>query len=282
MILSIAHLQPIVSLIAGVLILIVPRLLNYIFERDGNDRRPRRRRPSRRFAVRPRPAILAPNQRFPIAAPRRPGEAVKLEGPRSTLVRAIVIATAAIGVAAYARYAGDPAATASLATPPATVPIDRLMTIVPLPDLVQGSPSASITIIEYASTTCSHCAAFHETTWPELKAKYIESGRAKFILREFPLDPLATASFMLARCAGSDKRDLWVDLFFSQQKTWAFGDRPVEALLAMAERIGMSRTDSENCMKTRISTRRSVRAASAPRWRSTSIRRRRFSSMAAD
>ncbi|MFZ2110143.1 MAG: DsbA family protein [Roseiarcus sp.] len=184
---------------------------------------------------------------------------MKLEGPRSILVRAIVIAMAAIGVAAYARYAGDPAATsspqptasatASLATPPATVPIDRLMTIVPLPDLVQGSPSASITIIEYASTTCSHCAAFHETTWPELKAKYIDSGRAKFILREFPLDPLATASFMLARCAGSDKRDLWVDLFFSQQKTWAFGDRPVEALLAMAERIGMSRTDSENCMK---------------------------------
>ena len=182
---------------------------------------------------------------------------MNFEGPRSFLVRAIVIATAATGVAAYARYAGDhaamplpqptAAATASLATPPA--PIDRLMTIAPLPDLVQGSPSASITIIEYASTTCSHCAVFHETTWPELKAKYIDSGRAKFILREFPLDPLATASFMLARCAGSDKRDLWVDLFFSQQKTWAFGDRPVEALLAMAERIGMSRTDSENCMK---------------------------------
>ena len=184
---------------------------------------------------------------------------MKLEGARSFLVRAIVVATAAIGVAAYARYAGNPAATsspqptaaatASLATPPAMVPIDRPMTIVPLPDLVQGSPSAPITIIEYASTTCSHCAAFHETTWPELKAKYIDSGRAKFILRELPLDPLATASFMLARCAGSDRRDLWVDLFFSQQKTWAFVDRPTEALLAMAERIGMSRTDSENCMK---------------------------------
>jgi protein-disulfide isomerase len=103
---------------------------------------------------------------------------VKLECPRSNLVRAIVIATAAIGVAAYARHAGDPtatsspqptaSATASLATPPAMVPIDRLMTIVPLPDLVQGSRSASITIIEYASTTCSHCAAFHQTTWPEL------------------------------------------------------------------------------------------------------------------
>src|SRR5271154_89754 len=145
------------------------------------------------------------------------------------------------------------AATATLAqglsAAPVMAPLDRLMEPGPLPDIVQGSPSAPITIIEYASTTCSHCAAFHETTWPELKAKYIDSGRAKFILREFPLDPLATASFMLARCAGSDKRDLWVDLFFSQQKTWAFVDRPTEALLAMAERIGMSRSDSEICMK---------------------------------
>ena len=131
---------------------------------------------------------------------------MNLEGPRSFLVRAIVLATAAIGVAAFARYAGNPGATSSpqptaaaTATPAATVPIDRLMTIVRLPDLVQGSPSASITIIEYASTTCSHCAAFHETTWPELKAKYIDSGRAKFILREFPLDPLATASFVNGR-----------------------------------------------------------------------------------
>ena len=69
MTLTVAHLQPIVSLIAGILILIMPRLLNYIVARDGNDRRPRRRRPSRRFAVRPRPAILAPNQRFPMPHP---------------------------------------------------------------------------------------------------------------------------------------------------------------------------------------------------------------------
>ena len=112
------------------------------------------------------------------------------------------------------------------------VPLDQLMSIGPLPDIVQGSPTAPATIIEYASMTCSHCAAFHETTWPELKAKYIDSGRAKFILREFPLDPLATAGFMLARCAGPDKRNLLIDQLFSQQKTWAFVDKPIEPLLA--------------------------------------------------
>ena len=59
--------------------------------------------------------------------------------------------------------------------------------------------------IEYASLTCSHCATFHERTWPALKSKYIDTGKVRFMLREFPLDPLATAGFMLARCAGDDK-----------------------------------------------------------------------------
>ena len=171
---------------------------------------------------------------------------------RSSLVWAILIAMAAggAGAAALAQHTRNPIPfAADVAAPALMVPIDQLMAISPLPDLVQGSPSASITIIEYASTTCNHCAAFHETTWPELKAKYIDSGRAKFILREFPLDPLATASFMLARCAGSDKRDLLVDRLFSRQKEWAFVDRPIEALLAIVEQTGMSQIDFEACLK---------------------------------
>jgi len=138
---------------------------------------------------------------------------------------------------------------ASAAAPPVMVPIEQLMSVGPLPDLVQGSPSAPVTIIEYASMTCSHCAAFHETTWPELKAKYIDTGRAKFILREFPLDPLATAGFMLARCAGADKRNLLVDELFSQQKSWAFVEKPIEPLLGIVKQIGMSQTDFETCLR---------------------------------
>jgi protein-disulfide isomerase len=168
---------------------------------------------------------------------------------RASIVPALLVAIAGAGAAAYADDAGNPPATPPPPQATAMVPNDQLMTIGPLPDLVQGSPSASITIIEYASTTCSHCAAFHETTWPVLKAKYIDSGRAKFILREFPLDPLATASFMLARCAGPDKRNGVVDRLLSQQKMWAFVDKPLEALLLLVEEIGISQTDAEACLR---------------------------------
>ena len=171
------------------------------------------------------------------------------ERRRSYIVRALLIAMAAASAAAYANDADNPPATPPPPQATAMVPNDQLMAIGPMPDLVQGSPSASITIIEYASTTCSHCAAFHETTWPELKTKYVDSGRAKFILREFPLDPLATASFMLARCAGPDKRNLVVDHLLSQQKMWAFVDKPLEALLLLVEKIGISQTDAEACLR---------------------------------
>ncbi len=143
----------------------------------------------------------------------------------------------------------SPTPPAAVAAPTVMAPLDQLMSIGPLPDITQGSPSAAITIIEYASMTCSHCAAFHETTWPELKSKYIDSGRAKFILREFPLDPLATAGFMLARCAGPDKRNQYVDQLFAQQKSWAFVDRPVEPLLALVKTLGMSQTEFETCLR---------------------------------
>ena len=138
---------------------------------------------------------------------------------------------------------------AAVMAPDVTVPVDQLMSVGPLPDIVQGSPSAPVTIIEYASMTCSHCAAFHDSTWPELKSKYIDSGKAKFILREFPLDPLATAAFMLGRCAGPDKRNLLLDQLFTQQKTWAFVDKPIAPLLAMVKTVGFSQTDFEKCLR---------------------------------
>ena len=91
-----------------------------------------------------------------------------------------------------------------------------------LPDIALGSSDAPVTIIEYASMTCPHCAAFYANTFPDLKSKYIDTGKVRFIFREFPLDPLAAAAFMLARCAGDDKRNAIVDLLFAQQKNWAY------------------------------------------------------------
>ena len=124
-----------------------------------------------------------------------------------------------------------------------------LMSIAPLPDVVQGSTTAPATIIEYASLTCSHCAAFHEMIWPQVKAKYVDAGLAKFILREFPLDPLATAAFMLARCAGPDKRNLLIDQLFLRQTDWAFVDKPIAPLIAIAKGAGLSEGDSDACLK---------------------------------
>jgi len=119
----------------------------------------------------------------------------------------------------------------------------------PLGDVVLGSPDAKVTIYEYASMTCSHCAAFHERTWPTLKSKYIDTGKVKFIMREFPLDPLATAGFMLARCAGDSKYYAIVDLLFSQQKNWAFTDKPVEGLSKLVKQAGFTQESFEACLK---------------------------------
>ncbi len=129
------------------------------------------------------------------------------------------------------------------------VPVDELMAGEALPDLALGSNGAPVTIVEYASMTCSHCAAFYGGTFPELKKKYIDTGKVKFILREFPLDPLGAAGFMVARCAGDDKRNAIVDLLFAQQKGWAFTDKPVEALAGLLRQTGMSQKTFDACLK---------------------------------
>jgi len=119
----------------------------------------------------------------------------------------------------------------------------------PLGDVWLGSPDAKCTIIEYASMTCSHCAAFHHDTWPKLKSTYIDTGKVHFTLREFPLDPLATAGFMLARCAGNDKYYAMIDLLFDKQTEWAFVQKPVEALAMLTRQAGFTQKTFEECLK---------------------------------
>jgi protein-disulfide isomerase len=117
----------------------------------------------------------------------------------------------------------------------------------PLPDQVQGPADAPVTIIEYASMTCSHCATFHNTTYPELKKRYIDTGKVQFILREFPLDPLAASAFMLARCAGEGKYYAVVDAFFHSQSQWAV-QKPLEPMLAIARQAGFTKESFEACL----------------------------------
>jgi protein-disulfide isomerase len=119
----------------------------------------------------------------------------------------------------------------------------------PLGDVALGAADAKVTIIEYASLTCSHCATFHKETFPELKKRYIDTGKVRFILREFPLDPLATAGFMLARCEGDAKYYPITDLLFDQQRSWAFTDKPLDALQNMMRQAGFSKEKFESCLK---------------------------------
>jgi len=129
-----------------------------------------------------------------------------------------------------------------------TVDTAKLMAPGALPDQVLGKEDAPVTIVEYASMTCSHCAHFHATTYPVLKEKYIDTGKVKFILREFPLDIVAKAAFMLARCAGEGKYYPMVDTLFETQKNWAFTNNPAQALLAIAKQSGMSEQQFNACL----------------------------------
>ncbi len=151
---------------------------------------------------------------------------------------------AVLALAALAGLAAAPAIAADQ-----TVPVAQLMAEPALPDLWLGSKDAPVTMIEYASMTCTHCAAFHAESWPTLKSKYIDTGKVHFVLREFPLDPLATAGFMLGRCAGPDKRNAITDLLFDQQKNWAFVDKPVEALENTVKQAGVTHDAFEACLK---------------------------------
>ena len=119
----------------------------------------------------------------------------------------------------------------------------------PLGDVALGPETAKVTIVEYASLTCSHCAAFHKGTWPELKKRYLDTGKVRFTLREFPLDPLATAGFMLARCDGNAKYYPISDLLFEQQRNWAFTDKPLDALRALMRQAGFSQEKFDACLR---------------------------------
>ena len=117
-----------------------------------------------------------------------------------------------------------------------------------LPDMVLGKADAPVTIVEYASMTCPHCANWHKTVLPHIKEKYIEPGKVKLIFREFPLDPLAAAASMLARCAPQDKYFDMTSMFFDQQRTWAHVDDPVSALFNLVKQVGFTQDSFKACL----------------------------------
>lgn len=140
-----------------------------------------------------------------------------------------------------------PAAKVAPPAPIGKVDMTKLLEPGSLPDMVLGKEDAPVTIVEYASMTCSHCATFAVGTFPTIKEKYIDTGKVRFILREFPFDPRAEAGFMLARCAG-DKYFAMVDVLFNQQGQWAPVADAKTALLQISKLAGFSQEEFEKCL----------------------------------
>jgi protein-disulfide isomerase len=155
---------------------------------------------------------------------------------RRHFLKTTALATVAFGIAATAPSFAQ------------SVDNDELLKPGPLGDKILGDENAPVTIVEYASMTCGHCANFHKGTWPALKTQYIDTGKVRFIFREFPLDPVAAAAFMLARCAPADKYFDIVDIMFEQQRTWAFTDNPYQSLLDFSKQIGFTQESFEECL----------------------------------
>ena len=116
-------------------------------------------------------------------------------------------------------------------------------------EFVLGDPKAPVSVIEYASLTCTHCAHFHQTAYPELKKNYIDTGKIRFVFRDYPLDGIGMAAASLARCAPGDRGMKLVDMIFKNQDTWIRSEKPFEPLKGYAQLAGMSAADVDACLK---------------------------------
>jgi protein-disulfide isomerase len=175
---------------------------------------------------------------------------------KRTTIFALVAAAILVGATLFIvsmKGEGDtglPAATTSngaAATAPA-VAMDELLTPGALPDQVLGDANAPVTVVEYASLSCSHCREFHDKTLPEVKKRLIDTGKVRFIYRDFPLDQYATAGAMLARCSEGKYFPI-IDAFFAQQDGLLnAGENAFKWLQDFAKQVGFTQETMEACL----------------------------------
>ena len=128
-----------------------------------------------------------------------------------------------------------------------TVDIAELMQPSKIGDVAIGSETAPITIVEYASMTCHFCAEFSVKTFPTLKERYIDTGKVRYIMREFPFDPLAAGAAMLARCIDKDKYYPLIETLFEQQPKWRV-QNPLQPLFDIAKQAGFTKESLDACL----------------------------------
>ncbi|HEY9079567.1 DsbA family protein [Magnetovibrio sp.] len=118
-----------------------------------------------------------------------------------------------------------------------------------LSEMSIGSPDAPVTLHEYSSLTCGHCANFHVNTLPEIKKNYVDTGKVRIVFHDFPLDNLALAAAMIARCAGPKRHFELFDRLYHAQDSWARSDKPRAALVSIARFSGLSIEDVDQCLR---------------------------------
>ena len=164
--------------------------------------------------------------------------------------RAFTAAMSLTGIAALAGF--SPLRLISRATAQSATDIAKPVS---LPDMALGPKDAPVTITEFASMTCPHCAAFNAEVFPKIKSTYIDTGKIRYIFREFPLDVRAASGSMLARCVAKDdapKFFTMVDVLFRQQNDWAFAKNATEGLSRIGKQAGFSQEMINTCLTDQV------------------------------
>jgi protein-disulfide isomerase len=175
---------------------------------------------------------------------------------RSALFAIAIVALIAVGAGGYYASQSEPetaadAATGAESSPDAQVDVATLLQPGPLPEQALGEATAPVTVVEYASLSCSHCQEFHEKTFPEVKKRLIDTGKVRFVFRDFPLDQFALAGAMIARCAGDEKYFPIVDAFFAQQDSLLGAQDPLAWLQNFGKQVGFTQEQLEACLSNR-------------------------------
>lgn len=186
------------------------------------------------------------------AAPKK-----KSAAPKIIIGLLVLIAGAGVGFGYLSQTSNltegrDPTASANAAqvenAPIKPLPADDPL-FKPRPsDIVIGKDDAPITIIEYSSLSCPHCAHFHETILPGLKKNYIDTGKAKLVWRHFPLNEPALRASQLVECAGGDERIKFGEVLYKTQKNWAYSDNFKTDLQTIAKQGGIDSAAFDSCL----------------------------------
>ncbi len=162
------------------------------------------------------------------------------------------LAVAGVGFLGLSGMAfADSGQTAAGAVPAAQAPSNTVPAGTVMSDLALGNANAPVTVIEYASLTCPHCAEFYDVTFPTVKKDLIDTGKIKYIYRDFPLDQMALKAAMLARCSGPQSYYGYIDVLFKQQLSWATERNPIDGLRELARLGGMTNSTFDACMNSK-------------------------------